>query len=89
LGLVPAGTTGYLPSVDERILVWSQGRRLRIVVTDVPGDYERLLRMVTTEARRTDDRERLAAQVSAIFDSYVRIGRQEVDGVEEVVLTVG
>lgn len=58
-------------------------------MTDVPGDYERLLRMVTTEAHRTDDRERLANEVSAIFGAYVRLGRPEVDGAEEVVLTVG
>jgi len=87
-GLVPARTTAYGPGMDERVIPWSHGRRLRIVVTDVPGYYERLLEVVAADAQRTDDRERLADDVSAIFNSYVRLSRQEVEGTEEVVLTV-
>ena len=75
--------------VDERIFVWSRGRRVRIVVADVPGDYERLLESVTSDARHIDDAERLADDVSAIFGTHVRLERRETDGVEEVVIKVG
>ncbi len=75
--------------MDERVFVWSGGRRVRIVVADVPGDHERLFDRVTRDARRIDDRERLADDVSAIFNAHVRIERGEVDGVEEIVLRVG
>lgn len=76
-------------AMDERVVSWSRGRRIRMLVADVPGDYDRLLRQVTEQARRTDDRERLADAVSAIFNEVVRVERAEVDGVEEVVLRVG
>jgi hypothetical protein len=36
--------------MEERVIAWSQRRRLRIVVTDVPGDYERVLGMVIEDA---------------------------------------
>jgi hypothetical protein len=75
--------------MDERVFVWSAGRRVRIVVADVPGDFERLFDQVAHDARHIVDRERLADDVSAVFNAHVRIGRDEVDGVEEVVLTVG
>jgi hypothetical protein len=44
--------------------------------------------VIAADAHRTDDRERLADDVSAIFNSYARLSRQEVEGTEEVVLTV-
>ncbi len=75
--------------MDERVLDWSRGRRIRILMMAVPGDYERLLRRVEEEARRTDDEDRLADDVGAIFNDYVRLQRREVDGVEEIVLKVG
>ena len=75
--------------VDERVFVWSRGRRVRIVVADVPGDYERLFDSVTSDARHIDDAERLADDVSAIFGTHVRLERRETDGVEEVVIKVG
>ncbi len=75
--------------MDERVFVWSAGRRVRIVVADVPGDFERLVDRVAHDAQHIVDRERLADDVSAVFNVHVRIGRDEVDGIEEVVLTVG
>jgi hypothetical protein len=75
--------------MDERVFVWSRGRRVRIVVADVPGDYERLFDSVTSDARHIDDAERLADDVSAIFGTHVRLERRETDGVEEVVIKVG
>ena len=75
--------------VDESVFVWSRGRRVRIVVADVPGDYERLLKSVTSDARHIDDAERLADDVSAIFGTHVRLERREIDGVEELVIKVG
>jgi hypothetical protein len=45
--------------------------------------------VVAADAQRTDDRERLADHVSALFHAYVRLSRHEVEGTEEVVLTVG
>jgi len=75
--------------MEERVLAWSHGRRLRIVVVDVPGDLDRLLRVVGDRARRIDDRVRLANDVSCVFDRYVRV-RSRIDGAtEEVVLEVG
>jgi hypothetical protein len=75
--------------MDERVFVWSRGRRVRIVVAEVPGDYERLFDSVTSDARHIDDAERLADDVSAIFGTHVRLERRETDGVEEVVIKVG
>jgi hypothetical protein len=75
--------------VDERVFMWSRGRRVRIVVADVPGDYEHLLEIVTSDAQHIDDGERLADDVSAIFGTHVRLERREIDGVEELVLKVG
>lgn len=79
----------YDLGMDERVFVWSRGRRVRIVVADVPGDYESLFESVTNDARHIDDVERLADDVSAIFGSHVRLERREVEGGEEVVLKVG
>ena len=73
----------------ERVFAWSSGRRFRIVVAEAPGDCERLFDRIALEAQRIDDRERLADEVSAIFNSHVRIEHGEVDGVEEIVLRVG
>jgi len=75
--------------MDERVFMWSRGRRVRIVVADVPGDYERLLESVTSDAQHIDDGEQLADDVSAIFGTHVRLSRREIDGVEELVLKVG
>ena len=75
--------------MDERVVTWTRGRRIRMLVADVPGDYDRLLREVTEQAQRTDDRDRLADAVSAIFNEVVKVDRAEVDGVEEVILRVG
>ena len=75
--------------MDERVFAWSAGRRVRIVVADVPGDFERLFERVAQDARHIVDGERLADDVSAVFNAHVRIARDEVDGIEEVVLTVG
>jgi hypothetical protein len=75
--------------VDERVFVWSRGRRVRIVVANVPGDYERLVKSVTSDARHIDDAERLADDVSAIFGTHVRLERREIEGVEELVIKVG
>ncbi|HXQ95772.1 MAG TPA: hypothetical protein VN800_02510 [Candidatus Acidoferrales bacterium] len=47
---MPARTTIGRPGVDDRIITWSQGRRLRIVVADVPGDDEHLLEAVASGA---------------------------------------
>src|ERR1035437_2335404 len=75
--------------MDERVFTWSRGRRVRIVVADVPGDYERLLASVTSDSRHIDDAERLADDVSAIFGTHVRLERRDIDGVEELVFKVG
>ena len=75
--------------MDERVFEWSRGRRVRIVVADVPGDYESLLESVTSDARHIDDSELLADDVSAVFGTYVRLERREMDGVEELVIKVG
>jgi hypothetical protein len=75
--------------MDERVFTWSRGRRVRIVVADVPGDYESLLASVTSDARHIDDAERLADDVSSIFGTHVRLQRSEIDGVEELVIRVG
>ena len=75
--------------MDERVFEWSRGRRVRIVVADVPGDYERLLESVTSDARHIDDSELLADDVSAVFGTHVRLERREMDGVEELVIKVG
>lgn len=60
-----------------------------MLVADVPGNYDLLLRRVSDQARHTDDRERLADAVSAIFNEVVRVDRAQVDGVEEVILRIG
>jgi hypothetical protein len=73
----------------ERVFEWSRGRRVRIVMADVPGDYERLLKSVTSDARHIDDGELLADDVSAVFGTHVRLERREMDGVEELVIKVG
>jgi hypothetical protein len=75
--------------MDERVFDWSRGRRVRIVVANVPGGYEQLFDQVASDAQRIDDRELLADDVSALFGTYVRLGRNEADGVEEIVLKVG
>ncbi len=75
--------------MEERTLAWSHGRRLRIVVADVPGDLDRLIDIVNDRARRIDDRHRLAADVSCVFDRLVRIRSRVEAGVEEIVLQVG
>ncbi len=75
--------------MEERVLAWSHGRQLRIVVADVPGDLDRLLQIVGQRARRTDDRVRLASDVSCVFDRYVRVSSRVEGGTEEVVLQVG
>ena len=75
--------------MEERVLAWSRGRRLRIVVADVPEDLDRLLGIVGDRARRIDDRDRLANDVSCVFDRYVRVSSREDGGTEEVVLQVG
>ena len=75
--------------MNERVFEWSRGRRVRIVVADVPGDYERLLESVTSDARHIDDSELLADDVSAVFGTHVRLERREMDGVEELVIKVG
>jgi hypothetical protein len=49
-------------------------------VIEVAGDHERILEVCVTAAGRTDDRERLADDVSALFHPYVRLSRQEVEG---------
>ena len=66
--------------MNERVFEWSRGRRVRIVVADVPGDYERLLESVTSDARHIDDSELLADDVSAVFGTHVRLERREMDG---------
>lgn len=75
--------------MEERVLTWSHGRRLRIVVADVPGDLDRLLQIVAERARRVDDRVRLANDVSCVFDRYVRLRSRIDGGTEEIVLEVG
>jgi hypothetical protein len=75
--------------VEQRVIAWSHGRSVRVVVLDEPRDYERLFRLVSQESRRTDDQERLADDVSAIFNAYVRLDHRETAGAEEIVLTVG
>ena len=75
--------------VDEQVFTWSRGRRIRIRCADVPGDYDRLLRTVSQRLKRTDDRMRLAAEMSAIFNEPVRISSAEVEGIEEIVFRVG
>ena len=81
--------TAKIGGMDERVFDWSRGRRVRIVVMDVPGDYESLLERVADDAQRIDDRDLLADDVSAIFGTHVRLGREETDGIEEIVLKVG
>ncbi len=79
----------HAPAMEERVIAWSRGRRLRIVVMDVPGDLDRLLRAVGERARRVDDRFRLADDVSCLFDRCVRVQTRVEGGTEEVVLQVG
>lgn len=78
----------YVRGMDERVFNWSRGRRVRIVVANVPGGYGPLFDRVTRDAERIDDRDRLVDEVSAIFGTHVRLERREIDGVEEVVLNV-
>ena len=75
--------------MEERVFAWSRGRRVRIVVDEVPGGYGPLFDRVVRDARWIEDRDRLADEVSAVFGSYVRLARREIDGIEELVLTVG
>ena len=78
----------YDRGVYERVFDWSRGRRVRIVVANVPGGYGPLFDRVTRDAEWIDDRDRLADDVSVIFGAHVRLERRETDGVEEVVLNV-
>ena len=73
----------------EREFEWSKGRRVRIVVADVPGDYGRLFERLRRDARHIDDRDRLADEVSALFGSHVRLERREVEDREELLITIG
>lgn len=84
-----AQTHRYSVRVAERVFEWSKGRRVRIVVTDVPGGYDRLFDQIARDARRISDRDLLADDVSAIFGTHVRLDRREVDDREELVITVG
>jgi|SRR5664280_2574341 hypothetical protein len=78
----------YDRGMDERVFDWTRGRRVRIVVANVPGGYGPLFDRVTRDAEWIDDRDRLAEDVSAIFGTHVRLEQREIDGVEEVVLSV-
>ena len=73
----------------ERVFAWSQGRRVRIVVADVPGGYERLFAQVAADAAHIADRDLLAADVSAIFGAHVRLERGAPDQRDEIVIRVG
>lgn len=75
--------------MEERVFTWSHGRRVRILVTDTPGDFDGLVRQVEDDARRIVDRDQLADEVSAVFRRHVRLrSLLERDG-EELVLHVG
>ncbi len=75
--------------MEERVFSWSRGRRVRILVADVPGDFDGLIRRVEGDARRIVDRDQLAAEVSAVFGKHVRLGPRLERDEEEVILHVG
>ena len=75
--------------MEERVFSWSHGRTVRIVVTDVPGDLDGLVRRVEGDARRMQDRDQLANEVSAVFGRHVRLRSILERNGEEVVLQVG
>jgi hypothetical protein len=75
--------------MDERVIEWSRGRRVRIVVMDVPADFDRLVRRVADDARLTNDRTVLADDVSHVFGKHVRMRSIPIHEGEEIVIEVG
>jgi len=75
--------------MDERVITWSRGRRLRIVVMDVPADFDRLVGIIRDDSRRTDDRDLLAADVSTVFGRHVRMTSSSDLVGEEITIRVG
>ena len=78
-----------MPHMDERVIEWSRGRRVRIVVMDVPADFDRLIRRVADDARLTNDRAVLADDVSHVFGKHVRMRSIPIQQGEEIVIEVG
>ena len=75
--------------MEERVINWSRGRRVRIVVIDVPADFDRLVRRVTDDSHHVDDRAILAEDVSRLFGKHVRMQSTVDRQGEEIVIHVG